>query len=49
MGQLRVAVQVPIEVLLPTVDFSGTGEDCGDGIVHRSSMASLGIERRGCR
>ena len=49
MGQLGVAVQVPIEVLLPTADFSGSGEDCGNGIVHRSSMASPGIERRGCR
>jgi len=34
-----VAVQVLVEVLLPATDLSGAREDCGDGIVHRSSMA----------
>ena len=46
MGQLGVAVQVPIEVLLPTADLSGTGEDCGDGIVHRSSMGEARCLRK---
>jgi hypothetical protein len=39
MGQLGVAVQVPIEVLLPTADLIGAREDGGYGIVHRSIMA----------
>jgi hypothetical protein len=49
VGQLGVAVQILVKILLPTADLIGTREDCGYGIVHRSSMASLGIEWRGCR
>ena len=39
VGQLGVAVQVLVEVLLPTADLIGAREDGGYGIVHRSSMA----------
>ena len=40
VGQLGVAVQVPVEVLLPTADLIGACEDGGYGITHRTSMAS---------
>ena len=39
MGQLGVAVQVLVEVLLPTADLIGAREDGGYGIVHRFIMA----------
>jgi hypothetical protein len=35
-----VAVQILVEILLPTADLIGACEDCGDGIIHRTSMAS---------